>query len=83
MKKILVVDDNVVNLKFVDKMLKSNEVKAEIKIVFQDLAGLHKACPHSPGDWYFSGDYPTYGGTRRVNQAFVNYYENIYIKNHD
>ena len=65
------------------EMLKSNEVKAEIKIVFQDLAGLHKACPHSPGDWYFSGDYPTYGGTRRVNQAFVNYYENIYIKNHD
>lgn len=60
------------------RMLKASDVKADIKIVFQNMEGLHKACPHSPGDWYFSGDYPTYGGTLRVNQAYVDFYENIY-----
>ena len=48
--------------------------------MFQSLDGLHKACPNHGGDWYFSGDYPTPGGVRLVNQAFVNYYENIYNK---
>ncbi len=57
------------------KMLKGLEVKAEVDIVYQTLDGLHEAIPGHPGDWYFSGDYPTPGGVRLVNQAFVNYYE--------
>lgn len=61
-------------------MLKAKDVNAEIELVFQTLDGLHKACPNSPGDWYFSGDYPTPGGVKRVNQAFVDYFENIYSK---
>ncbi len=61
-------------------ILKAKDVNAEVSIVFQTLDGLHKACPASPGDWYFSGNYPTPGGTKRVNQAFVDYFENIYLK---
>ncbi|MDE5595434.1 MAG: amidophosphoribosyltransferase, partial [Muribaculaceae bacterium] len=57
------------------KMLTGPEVKAEVDIVYQSLDGLHKAIPAHPGDWYFSGDYPTPGGNRLVNKAFVNYYE--------
>lgn len=64
-------------------MLKAKDVRADISIVFQTLDGLHKACPQSPGDWYFSGDYPTPGGVRRVNMAFVDYIENIYMKRKD
>lgn len=64
-------------------MLKAKDVRADISIVFQTLDGLHKACPHSPGDWYFSGNYPTPGGVRRVNMAFVDYIENIYMKRKD
>lgn len=50
-------------------------VKAEVELVYQTVAGLHEAIPGCPGDWYFSGDYPTPGGTRLVNRAFINYYE--------
>lgn len=57
------------------KMLTGPEVKAEVDIVYQSLDGLHKAIPGHPGDWYFSGDYPTPGGNRLVNKAYVNYYE--------
>ena len=57
------------------ELLRPNGVTTEIHIVYQSLEGLHKACPTSPGDWYFSGDYPTPGGTKRVNQAFIDYYE--------
>lgn len=56
-------------------MLTDKSVKAEVDIVYQTLDGLHQAIPNHPGDWYFSGDYPTSGGVRLVNQAFVNYYE--------
>ena len=62
------------------RMLRSDEVAAEVKLVFQTLEGLHDACPNHPGDWYFSGNYPTPGGTKRVGQAFIDYYENEYIK---
>ena len=55
------------------QMLRHEEVKSEIKIVFQSLDGLHKACPNHKGDWYFTGDYPTPGGTRRINEAFISY----------
>ena len=57
------------------EMLKPKGTKAEVQIVYQSLEGLHQAIPNCPGDWYFSGDYPTPGGNRLVNQAFVNYYE--------
>ncbi|MCM1164097.1 MAG: amidophosphoribosyltransferase [Muribaculaceae bacterium] len=50
-------------------------IKAEVQLVYQSVAGLHEAIPNCPGDWYFSGDYPTPGGTRLVNRAFINYYE--------
>ena len=56
-------------------MLTDKSVKADVDIVYQSLEGLHKAIPNHPGDWYFSGNYPTPGGVRLVNQAFVNYYE--------
>ena len=57
------------------EMLKPEGTKAEVQIVYQSLEGLHQAIPNCPGDWYFSGDYPTPGGNQLVNQAFVNYYE--------
>lgn len=61
-----------------DKMailLSSEEIKADIRIIFQTVDNLHKACPKNTGDWYFTGDYPTPGGNRVVNKAFMNFYE--------
>ncbi len=58
------------------EMLRPDGVTTEIHIVYQSLDGLHKACPHTPGDWYFSGHYPTPGGNKRVNEAYIHYYEN-------
>jgi len=49
--------------------------RAEVHVVYQTVADLHEACPNSPGDWYFTGNYPTPGGTRVANRAFVNYME--------
>ncbi|MDE6794862.1 MAG: amidophosphoribosyltransferase, partial [Muribaculaceae bacterium] len=57
------------------QLLKAPEVKAEVEIVYQSVESMHKALPNHPGDWYFTGDYPTPGGTRLVNKAFMNYYE--------
>jgi amidophosphoribosyltransferase len=57
------------------EMLTPEEVNCPIKIVYQTIDGLHKACPKHRGDWYFTGDYPTPGGTKLVNEAFINYYE--------
>lgn len=57
------------------QMLTPEGTTAQVDILFQTLEGLHKAIPGAPGDWYFSGDYPTPGGIRLVNRAFVNYYE--------
>ncbi|MET2986401.1 amidophosphoribosyltransferase [Aureibaculum conchae] len=57
------------------QMLKTETINAEIKVIFQPLKNLHKACPKNAGDWYFSGDYPTVGGTKVVNRAFINFYE--------
>ena len=50
-------------------------INAEVKIIFQPIENLHRACPRNSGDWYFTGDYPTDGGKRVVNQAFINFYE--------
>jgi amidophosphoribosyltransferase len=57
------------------EMLSSPEIKAEVKIIFQTVEDLHIACPKNLGDWYFTGDYPTPGGNRVVNRAFMNFYE--------
>ena len=63
-----------INEKIVEK-LRPKDMQAPIELVFQSIEGLHEACPNHPGDWYFTGHYPTPGGTRLVNQAFVNYIE--------
>ncbi len=57
------------------QLLRSPEVTSPVEIVFQTIDGLHEACPNHPGDWYFSGNYPTPGGLRRLNQAFIDYVE--------
>lgn len=60
----------------ISRMLTADgSINAEVELVYQTLSGLHEAIPGCPGDWYFSGDYPTPGGTRLVNRAFINYYE--------
>ncbi len=56
-------------------MLSSPEIKATVKIIFQNVENLHIACPKNLGDWYFTGNYPTPGGNRVVNKAFMNFYE--------
>lgn len=57
------------------KMLTPENIRAEVKIVYQTVEDLHKACPGNTGDWYFTGDYPTPGGNKVVNKAFINYIE--------
>jgi len=59
----------------IGEMLKEDDIKAEVDIIYQSISNLHKACPNNTGDWYFTGDYPTKGGNRVVNQAFMNYME--------
>ncbi len=59
------------------ELLKTEEINSEIKIIFQSIDNLHKACPDNPGDWYFTGNYPTKGGMKVVNRAFINFYEGI------
>ena len=58
------------------EMLLGDESKVKLQIIFQKIENLHKSCPNHKGDWYFTGDYPTVGGNRVVNQAFINYVEN-------
>ncbi len=57
------------------ELLKTEEIKAEVKIIYQSIDNLHKACPNNLGDWYFTGNYPTKGGIKVVNKAFINFYE--------
>jgi len=59
----------------ISQMLKEKDIKADVEVIYQSIDNLHKACPDDLGDWYFSGDYPTPGGNKVVNQAFINYYE--------
>ena len=56
-------------------LLSADGITAEVKIIFQSIENLHHACPKNLGDWYFTGNYPTDGGNRVVNQAFINFYE--------
>ena len=71
--------DEEISEKMVE-MLRPAEVTTPIEIVYQTLDGLHRACPAHLGDWYFCGDYPTPGGVKLLNLAFIDYYENIYSK---
>lgn len=57
------------------QMLSDDGINAEVKIIFQKVKHLHEACPNHLGDWYFTGEYPTPGGNRVVNQAYINFYE--------
>lgn len=57
------------------ELLGDESIKAEIKVIYQSVDLLHQACPKNLGDWYFTGDYPTAGGNRVVNKAFINFYE--------
>ena len=59
----------------ISELLSDKEINAEVVIIFQTIENLHKACPQNLGDWYFTGNYPTDGGNRVVNQAFINFYE--------
>ena len=59
----------------ITELLSSHLEKRDVKIIFQTIENLHKACPTSTGDWYFTGNYPTPGGNRVVNTAFINFYE--------
>ena len=64
-----------INGKIVE-MLRPEGMQSPVELVFQSIEGLHEACPRHPGDWYFTGHYPTPGGVRMVNQAYVNFFEN-------
>lgn len=69
--------DEEISAKMVE-LLTPKGTKAKVEIVYQPLEGLHEACPHHKGDWYFSGNYPTPGGVKMVNRAFIDYIEQMY-----
>jgi len=58
-------------------LVTAHEVKAEVQVIYQSIEALHEAIPNHLGDWYFTGDYPTPGGNKVVNQAFINYIEGV------
>lgn len=62
------------------RMLRPDEINAKVEILFQTLGGLHDAIPGCPGDWYFSGNYPTPGGIKLVNRAYINFYRKKHAK---
>ena len=59
----------------ISKMLKEEDIDADVEVIYQSIKNLHLACPNDLGDWYFSGNYPTNGGNKVVNQAYINYFE--------
>ena len=61
--------------KKIGELLSPDDIKAEVRIIYQSISSLHQACPKNLGDWYFTGNYPTPGGNRVVNRAFMNFYE--------
>ena len=69
--------DEEISAKMVE-LLTPKGIKAKVEIVYQPIQGLHQACPNHPGDWYFSGDYPTPGGVKMLNKAFIVYIEQVY-----
>ncbi len=70
--------DEEISAKMVEMLTEGEGIQAKVEIVYQTIEGLHEACPDHTGDWYFSGDYPTPGGVRQVNQAFINYVEKVF-----
>jgi amidophosphoribosyltransferase len=61
----------------ISELLRPDDIQAEVDIIYQSLSGLHEACPENLGDWYFSGNYPTPGGNKVVNKAYMNYYRGV------
>ncbi len=61
----------------ISRMLRAPGTKADVKVVYQSVEGLHEACPDNTGDWYFTGNYPTPGGNKVVNRAYVNFIDGI------
>jgi amidophosphoribosyltransferase len=57
------------------EIVSNNDINSEVKVIFQSVDDLHKACPKNLGDWYFTGDYPTEGGKKVVNRAYVHFFE--------
>ena len=64
----------------ITEIVRPKSMKAELEVIYQTVGNLHKACPHNKGDWYFTGNYPTPGGNRVVNKAFVNFMEGKEIR---
>ncbi|GFR77550.1 amidophosphoribosyltransferase [Elysia marginata] len=64
----------------VSEILSKEHIKADVKVIFQSVRNLHKACPKNKGDWYFTGNYPTNGGNKIANKAFVNYYKGFDLR---
>jgi amidophosphoribosyltransferase len=62
------------------KLIREENINAEVEVIFQTVENLHLACPNSKGDWYFTGNYPTASGMRVVNRSFINYYEGKNIR---
>ena len=57
----------------ISQLLTPKEIKSKVKIIYQSISDLHESCPNHKGDWYFTGNYPTPGGIKVVNRAFINY----------
>ncbi|MEP5611514.1 MAG: amidophosphoribosyltransferase [Cyclobacteriaceae bacterium] len=64
----------------ISEIVKPKGIKAEVEVVYQTVENLHKACPNHSGDWYFTGNYPTPGGNRVVNRAFINYMKGVEVR---
>jgi amidophosphoribosyltransferase len=64
----------------VAQIVKADHIRAEVQVIYQSVENLHQACPQNTGDWYFTGDYPTPGGNKVANKAFMNYMENKDIR---
>ena len=82
--KLLLMNDSnypwfilVPRIKNISELLTPENINAEVEIVYQSIEGLHNACPNHKGDWYFTGNYPTPGGNRVINRAFIYYVEGI------
>ena len=59
----------------ISEIISEDNINAKVKVIFQSVDDLHKACPKNLGDWYFTGNYPTQGGNRVVNRAYVYFFE--------
>ncbi|MEP1097522.1 MAG: amidophosphoribosyltransferase [Cyclobacteriaceae bacterium] len=64
----------------ISEIVKPEGIKAQVEVVYQTVENLHKACPNHSGDWYFTGNYPTPGGNRVVNRAFINYMKGVEVR---